>query len=78
MPPDMRVWISKGPCAILRNTGKWSQEHDRRLYRLVCYIDSTLHVCMTGWVGDDSKTSRSTSGLRLTLLGPPLVFPMEG
>ena len=59
----------------------------------MCYIHSTYHLRLTGWVGDarcdiaphlfadadfagDSKTSRSTSGVHLCLLGPNTVFPL--
>ena len=31
---------------------KWTEEHDRRLHKLVCYINSTLHIKMYGWIGD--------------------------
>ena len=31
---------------------RWTSECDRKLHRLVCYIHSTLHVRMVGWVGD--------------------------
>ena len=31
---------------------RWTSECDRKLHRLVCYINSTLHVRMAGWVGD--------------------------
>jgi hypothetical protein len=32
---------------------KWTEECDRRLYRLICYIHSTKHWRMHGWCGDD-------------------------
>ena len=31
---------------------KWTEEHDRRLHRLMCYINCTLHIRMCGWIGD--------------------------
>ena len=31
---------------------KWTEEHDRRLHRLMCYINCTLHIKMCGWIGD--------------------------
>jgi hypothetical protein len=31
---------------------KWTKDCDRRLYRLVCYIHTTKHLRMIGWVGD--------------------------
>ena len=82
-------------CYLAQYDTKWDEACDRRLYWLMCYINSTLHYRMTGWVGDDiadvsphlfadadfagdAKTSRSTSGLHLTLLGPSTVFPLQG
>eukprot|EP00972_Heterocapsa_arctica_P031557 4647733-Heterocapsa_arctica.AAC.1 len=31
---------------------KWTSECDRKLHRLVCYIHSSKHLRMIGWVGD--------------------------
>jgi hypothetical protein len=31
---------------------KWSVECDKKLYRLMCYINSSKHLRMIGWVGD--------------------------
>ena len=31
---------------------KWDTQCDKRLHRLVCYIQSTLHLRQTTWVGD--------------------------
>ena len=31
---------------------KWTSKCDARLHRLICYINSTLHYRMVGWVGD--------------------------
>ena len=74
---------------------KWDEQCDLRLHHLVCYINSTYHIRMAGWVGDPpsqltphcfadadfagcAKTSRSTSGVHLCLLGPNTVFPLAG
>ena len=31
---------------------KWTSQCDKRLHQLVCYINSTLHYRMVGWIGD--------------------------
>ena len=31
---------------------RWTSECDRRLHRLVCYINSSLALLQVGWVGD--------------------------
>jgi hypothetical protein len=31
---------------------KWSVDCDKKLYRLMCYINSSKHLRMIGWVGD--------------------------
>ena len=31
---------------------KWTEEHDRRLHRLMCYINCSLHITMQGGIGD--------------------------
>ena len=47
-----RLDLLRVVCYLARYISRWDQSCDRRLYRLVCYINSTLHVRMTGWVGD--------------------------
>ena len=65
---------------------KWSEDCDKALHRLVCYVHSTLDYRMTAYVGDkvaDCKLwifadadhageydNRSTSGCFLVLVGP--------
>ena len=61
----------------------------------MCFIHSSYHLRLTGWVGDaaesitphlfadadfagDGKTSKSTSGVQLLLLGPSTFFPITG
>ena len=34
---------------------KWTTECDRKLHRLVSYLNETKHVKMIGWVADDLK-----------------------
>ena len=48
---DLLRAIAHLACYITR----WMSECDRRLYRLMCYIHSTKHLRMIGWVGDDGS-----------------------
>ena len=90
-----RLDLLRAVCSLAQFITKWDEQCDLRLYRLVCYIHSTYHIRMTGWVGDPpskltphcfadadfagcAKTSRSTSGVHLCLLGPNTVFPLAG
>jgi hypothetical protein len=38
---------------------KWTTDCDRRLHRLICYIHTTKHYRMVGWVGDPMPTDRT-------------------
>jgi len=42
-------------CFLATRITKWDATCDKLLHRLVCYINSSLDVRMTGWVGDDAK-----------------------
>ncbi|MCP4377402.1 MAG: Ty1/Copia family ribonuclease HI [bacterium] len=37
---------------------KWTVDCDKRLFRLVCYINTTKHLRMIGWVGDPAANTR--------------------
>ena len=39
-------------CRLASLITKWDALCDKRLHRLVCYINSSLDVKMVGWVGD--------------------------
>ena len=39
-------------CGLACCVTKWDAQCDRRLHRLMCYINSSLHVRMVGWMGD--------------------------
>ena len=39
-------------CSIARRVSKWSRAEDKRLFRLVCYIHSTLDHTLESFVGD--------------------------
>merc|ERR1712078_713488 len=36
----------------------WSKNEDKRLYRLICYLNSTLHYKLCGKVGDSPDKLR--------------------
>ena len=72
---------------------KWSKDCDAGLHRLVCYINSSLEVRLSGFVGDpidqcqlwlfsDSDfagefDNKSTTGCALFLVGPNTYFPLN-
>ena len=72
---------------------KWSLDCDKALRRLMCYVQSTLHYKMSGFVGDSidkcnlwlfadsdhagEHDNRSTSGAFLALVGPNTYFPLS-
>ena len=51
-----RLDLLRAVCHLAQFITKWDEDCDKRLYRLVCYINSTLHVRMTGWVGDNVES----------------------
>ena len=82
-------------CGLAQFITKWDERCDKRLYRLICYVNSSLHLRMTGFIGDSiadltphvfadadfagcPTTSRCTSGMHHTLLGPHSAFPIAG
>ena len=72
---------------------KWSSDCDKALHRLMCYVQSTLHYKMSGFVGDSldkcnlwlfadsdhagEHDNRSASGGFLALVGPSTYFPLS-
>ena len=72
---------------------KWSPDCDLGLHRLVCYINSSLDVMMSGFIGDsimdcrlwlfsDSDLageydSKSTTGCAMFLVGPNTYYPLN-
>ena len=48
-----RFDLLRAVCHLACFVTKWSETCDRRLHRLMCYINSTLDFSMHGWVGDD-------------------------
>ena len=71
---------------------KWSPDCDKALHRLMCYVQSTLDMKMSGYIGDSihacklwlfadsdhagEHDSKSTSGSLLCLVGPNTYFPL--
>ena len=49
--PDMLRAVCHLACFIT----KWDALCDRKLHRLMCYVNSTYHLRMVGWVGDASE-----------------------
>ena len=77
---------------LARYLTKWTTTCDKKLYRLMCYIKSTLHYRMVGWCGDDlgsidihayadanlgTDGGKSTSGVQLQIEGPNTCFPIS-
>ena len=48
-----RFDLLRAVCHLATFVTKWTSECDRKLHRLVCYVDSSKHLRMIGWVGDD-------------------------
>ena len=47
-----RLDLLRPICHLACHITRWSSECDRKLHRLMCYIHSTYHLRMLGWVGD--------------------------
>ncbi len=47
-----RFDLLRAVCHLATFVTKWTSECDRKLHRLVCYINSSKHLRMIGWVGD--------------------------
>ncbi len=48
-----RVDLLRPVQGLAKHFTKWKKRHDQELYRLVCYIDTTKHKKMIGWVGNE-------------------------
>ena len=48
-----RFDLLRAVCHLATFVTKWTSECDRKLLRLVCYVNSSKHLRMIGWVGDD-------------------------
>ena len=47
-----RFDLLRATCRLACYITKWTPPCDRQLHLLICYINSSLSVRMTGWVGD--------------------------
>ena len=47
-----RFDLLRAVCHLACFVTKWSPECDRKLHRLMCYINSSLHLRMVGWIRD--------------------------
>jgi hypothetical protein len=47
--------LLRAVCVLARRITKWDADCDRRLLRLVAYINSTLSYRLKGWIGDDAQ-----------------------
>jgi hypothetical protein len=47
-----RLDLLRAVGGLAQRVTKWTPECDKQLHRLMCYIHSTLHYRMVGWVGD--------------------------
>jgi len=47
--------LLRATCYLATRITKWTPQCDRMLYRLVCYIHSSLDYFLHGWVGDDPQ-----------------------
>ena len=53
-----RYDLLRAVCYLATFVTKWTSECDRKLHRLVCYIHSSKHHRMVGWVGDNPGVLR--------------------
>ena len=79
--------------SLVSRVTKWSRDCDVALYRLVCYINSSLEVRMQGFIGNTiaecqlwlfcdadwagEQNSKSTSGCALNLVSPNTYYPLN-
>ena len=43
-----RFDLLRAVCVLAQHVSKWTRECDAKLYRLICYINSSYHIRMTG------------------------------
>ena len=49
---DARLDLLRPICHLACYITRWTSDCDRKLHRLMCYIHSSYHLQMVGWVGD--------------------------
>ena len=47
--------LLRAVCHLASCVTKWTEQQDKDLYRLICYINSTLDFGQVGWIGDSSS-----------------------
>jgi hypothetical protein len=47
--------LLRATCYLATRITKWTPQCDKMLYRLVCYIHSSLDYFLHGWIGDDPQ-----------------------
>ena len=47
-----RFDLLRATCHLACFITRWTSDCDKRLHRLICYMHSTRHLRMIGWVGD--------------------------
>ena len=87
--PDLLRVIS----GLATKVCKWTTKEDKALYRVICYIESSMEFQLTGWVGDPladvsphlyadadfagSSSQKSTSGVWSVIRGKQTSFPIS-
>ena len=89
-----RFDLLKAVANLANNVTKWNANCDKRLRRLICYLNSSLDLRLKGHMGDSSdklalslysdadfagdESSKSTTGICMALPGPSIFFPLNG
>ena len=47
-----RYDLLRPTCRLACDISKWTEENDKQLHRLICYMHSTADYCQVGWIGD--------------------------
>ena len=47
-----RYDLLRPTCRLACDISKWTEENDKQLHRLICYMHSTAEYCQVGWIGD--------------------------
>jgi len=79
---------------LAQRIATWDEACDQAIYRMMCYVHSTLKWRQIGYVGDDlpevkfhlyadadfagDPSKKSTSGLHLAVAGSLTYFPIQG
>ena len=87
-----RFDLYRAIAGLSRHITRWTEECDKKLHRLMCYVKCTLEHKMTGWVGGDMKDldlhvyadanfgtagGKATTGVHMNVEGPKTCFPIS-